>query len=721
MGVIEKLLQMVRDRVELSSVTEMFSQMNIHTSFQKIIYQTGGLKTLVSLLQTDKDDEFNAGIMSMMPFVNTPNGRLALKKEGVLDILKKFMQAKEAEVEAQVIEEENKKKEQREEERKKTAKTSAIAAIFSKIDPTMEMERLEKEKQEREKIKEETLSKIETYSNAKLMLKKALKDHDPCMRLGLEKAEPFAFDYDLLEKIEDTMVAECENRINQILSSTVVSLRAKKNAPKNTCKVQVNWRIVERIKDDEAREQYVALLAREAVWEEFIQCVEMFLGNNADCIHAFNSQIRCIIVDVAGFDDHLDHSITPSAETIKSVGLSLRDADAMTLQEDLILRYSISKDGNLLSPKILAGKLSVLLLGYDITLYEDMDKVDEEYALEIENLQRVCRDSRIATIGDINILYFHLELGVGLFQAAFSEQQAITLSKDTISRDELFIKGWPIIKYNKNGLKQERILLLTDKSYYTVAFDYNSRKVDYGHCKHHSLEDFFLCDIGILFKKERKDDAKNGISPSAAKLANRSTIKNAPSAVQEFDTMFDTMLNSVENEDEDDDTGKKWALNLVTREAPHKQGIFGKKNNPSYVDIEQDEHSSDLNSVGDGEEDVLTETIKEEQELMGGDEDSEVSADSEKQQASKRPNTHGMYRSIFIAPSSISQNKQKCYLEEISWCFVAAASALLRTQVYEPFYAPVEKPSGNIANKLTKLLYNKLKFGISRRASTSKK
>lgn len=78
--------------------------------------------------------------------------------------------------------------------------------------------------------------------------------------------------------------------------------------------------------------------------------------------------------------------------------------------EDLLLKYHVSMEGVLAPPKAIASSLSESLFGEDITLFADIEETDEQYELAIEALKKSAQDSRIAMIGDVNILYFHLEM-----------------------------------------------------------------------------------------------------------------------------------------------------------------------------------------------------------------------------------------------------------------------------------------------------------------------
>jgi hypothetical protein len=66
------------------------------------------------------------------------------------------------------------------------------------------------------------------------------------------------------------------------------------------------------------------------------------------------------------------------------------------------------------------------------------------------------------------------------------------------SDTENYVKGWRLTKYNKDGLKQERYLILTDVCYYTVKFDVTKKVHDTKHTKRHPLNDLNSIDIGTF-------------------------------------------------------------------------------------------------------------------------------------------------------------------------------------------------------------------------------
>jgi len=68
----------------------------------------------------------------------------------------------------------------------------------------------------------------------------------------------------------------------------------------------------------------------------------------------------------------------------------------------------------------------------------------------------------------------------------------------------MFIKGWNVVKYNDQGKQTTRLLLLTNINFYTVAFDFNTKKIDYGHCKILPLNTFDSIDIGCVVAENQK-------------------------------------------------------------------------------------------------------------------------------------------------------------------------------------------------------------------------
>jgi hypothetical protein len=575
MGVIERLLEMIRGKVEILVIGDLFSRMNEHSSFQRLFYQNKGMKPLVVLLRSRDEVEIEAALRAVGPFVYTPNGRIILQREGVFKLVREHMK-----------------------------KQGIIGKMSKKI---MKV------------LKQEGMPTIAGNSGAMVTT----------IVNGEEVTTFVEFDWDEAHRIDQELVAHAQKRLQELTH-------------KHHFKLTINWRSMERMP------QHVGLLARENVWDELVLAIDNFLGDDQNTIHTFNSQVHMMVVE-----------INSGEGTVLEVS-------------DLVLRYKLAPDGSLWSPKQFCKLISEDLLGYDVTEFNDMledSSFDEEYVQGIESLKRCATDARIPMIGDLNLLYFHLETSEQLFKPSFLQTQIIVACKAVVDEDELMIKAWPIIKYNKKGFKQERLLMLTNLSYYTIAFDAKNRRIDYKHCKVHNLEDYYLIDVGDFVTGNDKKDAKKRGST--------------------------TDVNSLDGEE-------FYGLNLVTNEKPHKGG----KKEKNEDDDEQTEDDDDLMTALDekDDEDDLTSSIAAEMDVMNKSE----GTDGEVEVKVVRPSTKGKYCSIIIAPPDIKRNKQKQYLQEIAWCFYAAACSVRRIEVNQPFDYPVKRPKTSLFASLG----NKLGAGV---------
>jgi hypothetical protein len=586
MGVIERLLELIKSKTEILVIADLFARMNEHSSFQKLFYQNKGLKPLIVLLKSRDDTEIEAGLCAVGPFVYTPNGRIILQREGVFKLVREHM--------------------------KKGGLIGKMAKKIMKV------------------LKQEGIQAMGGNSGAMVTT----------IVNGEEQTIFVEFDWDEAHRIDRELVAPAQKHLQELTT-------------KPRFKLTVNWRSIERTP------QHLGLLARETLWDELVLALEMLLGSDPQTIHTFNSQIQMLVVEVNNTD-----------KTVAEIG-------------DLVLRYKISPDGVLWTPKNLCKTLSEDLLGYDVTEFDDMleeNGFDEEYVQGIEALKRCALDSRIPMIGDLNLLYFHLETSDQLYKPTFIQSQVIVACKAVIDEDELLIKAWPIVKYNKKGFKQERLLMLTNLSYYTVAFDAKNRKIDYKHCKIHNLEDYYLIDVGpfVGHEKEGKDGSKRESS---------------------------SKRDSSSGEQKEGQEEEVYAMNMVTNEKPHK-GEKEKSNDEDETEDDDDLITS-LDHDEKDDDDDLNSTLKEEQDLMNITK--EETTANEEDKSIVRPSTKGKYCSIIVAPSDIKRNKQKQYLQEIAWCFYAAASAIRRGEVHQPFEHPVRKPKISFMSKIG----NKFGAGVS--------
>jgi len=220
--------------------------------------------------------------------------------------------------------------------------------------------------------------------------------------------------------------------------------------------------------------------------------------------------------------------------------------------------------------------------------------------------------------------------------------------------EENYIKGYKTTKINKEGYKQQRFLIVTDKFYHTVKYDFSKKEVDLKHTKSHDLTNLFVIDIGtfdktsspclVIFTKEKSSKKK-------------STLKSKK-----------TMLKS----------GSDIDIGNHLSEQERVQGRPSTDNCYSNIFCGLDDTLSLSATTPGGASSSFSETMR--AGSVGGD--------------------SGM--------SPHSDEANKVMLEEIAWTIFAAASCAQGQLLFEPFSGrAIEKPKQGI----TSFIYNKLKFG----------
>jgi len=64
------------------------------------------------------------------------------------------------------------------------------------------------------------------------------------------------------------------------------------------------------------------------------------------------------------------------------------------------------------------------------------------------------------------------------------------------TEDETYVKGWVVVKINERDQEQERVLILSDRAYYTARYDYSSGKVS--KIRRHDLANYQYMRLGTL-------------------------------------------------------------------------------------------------------------------------------------------------------------------------------------------------------------------------------
>eukprot|EP01080_Neovahlkampfia_damariscottae_P003907 gene3907-7120_t len=504
-------------------------------------------------------------------------------------------------------------------------------------------------------------------ANAKTLYKKLKKDQslyalNPTNNNGTYNPKEFKFDFDEIHRIDKELVETVQTEVSKKLG--VKKLR-----------MQVNWRQIERISNIEEKQDAIYMLGKEEIWEEFQTAIDLFTFDE-ETVHSFNTNIKYITIEV----DHLK-------EDEKCIEI-----------DELQMKYTIPIDGALFSPKQIAAMISIHLLDRDVT--EEIEEIDEKYQIAVEELKKVCKDSRIPMLGDINILYFHLLLSDKLYKESFKENQAIAVcKKEVLDSNEMFLKGWKIVKLNSKGLKQERLLILTNWNYYTICYDYKKKKIDYSHTKMHPLEEIDSIDIGLL---KPKNVSKDDVVSVDERIYSFNIWTNDDAKHQETNIKFD---------DDDFKDKKKLQGGVIGGAAQSFIGSFYKKvGTPTMSSTTSPPDSPTDEPIEIVTDSKIDEVDEDSDTLSMGDDLLTINEDD------KERDNDGLRSNIFVAPGEAIRSKQKMLTEEISWCVWTAACSFKRAQLHEPFYKNVEKPEGSILSSI----YNSLSIGSSKTDTKTK-
>jgi len=229
---------------------------------------------------------------------------------------------------------------------------------------------------------------------------------------------------------------------------------------------------------------------------------------------------------------------------------------------------------------------------------------------------------------------------------------------------EKVIKGWHVLKINKNNLHQERFIILTNKAYWTFNYDFASGKVDDRHYKRHDLLDFSLCEIGDIDKISEKVSL-TGLKVFTHEKRKKSTFGNNPEVLAI-------------------DPSKKG-----------KKGAFSNQLRKSLGNLRDSDTTSGLEAIRNLKDSIL---------MM------ERGRVKKPKPIREKPSTDGDYSSVFVPYGELGPQDIKNILLEISWCIYAVAVARQRHKVSEPFTGQfITRPKTTFMSKL----YNNFGLGIT--------
>jgi len=480
-------------------------------------------------------------------------------------------------------------------------------------------------------------SSLVVQTLAKSTYKKIYKDGDATFKLELDPEKPFSFDYDEISRIDKELVLVCQENI-------------VKRLDKKKVKLQVNWRQILKLPLAK-RADAMILLSREEIWDDIVTGIDLFAKDD-ELRHTFASNVKYIFVDIVEGEASMD-------------------------VQDLEMTLRLPLDAtNIWTPKAIASNISKQLLGgKDIT--EEIEEMDEKYQLAVEDLKKVCKNNKIATLGDVNILYLHLVCADKLWKQPFSSEQVIAVAKkEILDPKELFLKAWNAVKFNRKGMHQDRLLILTNVNMYTVAIDPKSKKIDYSHCKIHPLDAVDSVDVGCLIEEGKKVD-DTPINQRVYAICIYCMDDDGPQQEQQSSGKGSSKVADLDEE-------KPSKQNAKEQQKASSSNVNKKEDKGKVEEVAVDEQAI-ANNAGIG----------------GADDDDKPGGGGEAR------DTEGLKKYIFLPHESVPKSKRRLFCDEIGWCTWAAACAFNRKLLQEPQNAAIEKPKAGMMSKF----YNALGLG----------
>jgi hypothetical protein len=359
---------------------------------------------------------------------------------------------------------------------------------------------------------------------------------------------------------------------------------------------------------------------------------------------------------------------------------------------------------------------------------DDYDHIEDEDLITgkaIEDLRRAAIFPSVTERGDLSTLFRLLSSQNSYWHPSTDkEKELINICNTEVKKiikardkgEEKFVKTWITNKLNKNGMKQERVLVLTESKFYTckIVQDKVEKKItlDGKHVKGYSLKKVVVIDVarfkpsatdkklqpyGLAVHIEKKKGSRHSTRASISfhstpeefdekplmRSSSASVIRRTSSNITDESS---DPLTEEEDEDHDDDT----TTSSSTDGAPKKKK---KQKKAAKIFGKITKHAKK------GAKKVLSGTDK---PLDSQNEDDLQS----------RPNIDGLATQYVMAPNDIFQSdNQQVFLLEVAWCIFTAAAASQgkkNLKVLRPFQNyRLNKPSANVGA----LIYNKLNMG----------
>lgn len=319
-------------------------------------------------------------------------------------------------------------------------------------------------------------------------------------RKAFELVKRSNIDYEQKKKdIESTYVRQYESMIKRS------SIQASNTTAFDSLAIEVDWTFFDNLKTDDQKRSALHLLKRN-MWDNLRTSIGTYCDQSTHHSQALLQAVRRIVVQFAEISSVL---YEPSKE--KSSVHALNDGTlyynvGFDEMNSIPVKDFVAQLNNLFMSNIKKFKRTSTLNPKDTESMISVPRPDVlSNALQnpIEVLEKLARE---AVNGPLQLqAVINLVNNEPYNKLPASDEEAIAKMKQQVLLfEEKFIKAYKVIKINKDGLKQERFLLLTDKSYYTVKYDYTKKDHDKKHSKRYHLRDLFVIDVGHFEKTDDK-------------------------------------------------------------------------------------------------------------------------------------------------------------------------------------------------------------------------
>lgn len=493
--------------------------------------------------------------------------------------------------------------------------------------------------------------------------------------------------------------------------------------------LKVEWDSVEKVVNSNVNEgeNAVQMLEQVVLWENLKKGIMRYIAEDAFQRDLFNNRVTSVVVDfLMGEYDETDINF------LQGMGLLVYQINVIngyTLKPAQIYHALKNSLSSLINHDDESGEENED--DEDVSESEDEeedneDNIEDEDLITgkpIEDLRRAALLPVVAEKKYLNFLFRLLSSTNPYWKPSTEQASLIKLSNAEVRRriaatesEEKFVKTWVVNKLNKNGMKQIRVLVLTDKKFYTckIVHDKSDKKkisLDPKHVKAYPLEAVLVIDVARF----KPSAAEKKLQPFGMAIYLEKDEKETPPKTRRA-SVFSSTPEPIEIE--------KPVARVNSMSQIRRDSSASDASNGSDLAEESAEEEEVVLEEGDGGPKKkkkqkkavkilgkITKHAKKGVNKVFSPSDQPLVSQNE-DDLQPRPNTDTMRVQYVLAPGDIFQSdNQQVFLLEIAWCIYTTAAAhqgKKNLRILKPFQNyRLSKPSSNVGA----LIYNKLNMG----------